>query len=246
MIQEYLGADFDLHGGGVDLVFPHHENEIAQSRCACGGSFAAHWFHCAHLMVDGGKMSKSLGNLYTLDDLAAKGWSAMEVRYVLISGHYRKPLNFTFESLHAAREALGKMARTARGLRERAGTAVVAPAARVASPFAAAWEALEDDLNTPGALGGIFVGLREAAGLDGAALAAALADFDRLLVALGLVLPDEPAVAEVPDEIRAFAEERWAARSARDWARADAMRAELLAMGWVVKDGKEGYELSPA
>jgi cysteinyl-tRNA synthetase len=246
MIAEYLGESFDLHGGGVDLVFPHHENEIAQSRCACGGSFAAHWFHCAHLMVDGGKMSKSLGNLYTLDDLEAKGWSAMEVRYVLISGHYRKPLNFTFDSLHAAREAIGKIARATRALRAKAPAAPAAPAVAPAGPFAGAWEALNDDLNTAGALGGIFLGLRAAAELPPAELPAALAALDQVLSALGLTLPDEPAAAEVPAEVRAFAEERWAARCARDWARADAMRAELLEMGWVVKDAKESYELSQA
>jgi cysteinyl-tRNA synthetase len=227
-------------------VFPHHENEIAQSRCACGGSFAAHWFHCAHLMVDGGKMSKSLGNLYTLDDLEAKGWSAMEVRYVLISGHYRKPLNFTFDSLHAAREAIGKIARATRALRAKAPAAPAAPAVAPAGPFAGAWEALNDDLNTAGALGGIFLGLRAAAELPPAELPAALAALDQVLSALGLTLPDEPAAAEVPAEVRAFAEERWAARCARDWARADAMRAELLEMGWVVKDAKESYELSQA
>jgi cysteinyl-tRNA synthetase len=103
MIREYLGDSFDLHSGGVDLVFPHHENEIAQSECACGGHFAAHWFHITHLVVDGRKMSKSLGNLYTLDDLAERGFSAMEVRYVLIGAHYRKPLNFTISSLEGAR-----------------------------------------------------------------------------------------------------------------------------------------------
>ena len=106
MIRQYLGETFDLHSGGVDLVFPHHENEIAQSQCACGGEFARHWFHVTHLMVEGGKMSKSLGNLYTIADLEERGFTAMELRYVLIGGHYRRPLNFTFDSLHAAHEAL--------------------------------------------------------------------------------------------------------------------------------------------
>jgi len=90
MIKQYLGDSFDLHSGGVDLVFPHHENEIAQSRCSCGGDFARHWFHITHLLVDGGKMSKSLGNLYTLEDLQARGHTAMELRYVLVAGYYAK------------------------------------------------------------------------------------------------------------------------------------------------------------
>jgi cysteinyl-tRNA synthetase len=112
--------------------------------------------------------------------------------------------------------------------------------------FAAAWAALNDDLNTSGALGGIFVGLRAAAELDGPELAGALAALDQVLSSLGLTLPEEPAAAQVPAEIRGFAEERWAARCARDWGRADAMRAELLEKGWLVKDGKESYELTPA
>jgi cysteinyl-tRNA synthetase len=110
MALEYLGEDFDVHSGGIDLIFPHHENEIAQSCCSTHGHFARHWFHITHLMVDGGKMSKSLGNLYTLADLEKRGYSAPEVRYVLISGHYRAPLNFTFHSLDAARQALQKLA----------------------------------------------------------------------------------------------------------------------------------------
>lgn len=244
MILEYLGTDFDLHSGGVDLVFPHHENEIAQSRCACGGHFAAHWFHITHLLVDGGKMSKSLGNLYTLEDLAAKGFSAMEVRYVLIGAHYRKPLNFTLESLQGAREAMAKLAKGARAVAAKA--PVEAAFGEVGfGPFQAAWDALNDDLNTPACLGGLFTGLREAAKLEGADAAKALAAFNRVLRALGLTLPEPEPDAAVPEEIRALAEERWAARSAKDWAKSDAMRGELAARGWAVKDSKEGYELSP-
>lgn len=244
MIREYLGEDFDLHSGGVDLVFPHHENEIAQSQCACGGHFAAHWFHITHLLVDGGKMSKSLGNLYTLEDLVGKGFTPMEVRYVLIGGHYRKPLNFTLDSLHAAREALGKLAKGARALAAKAPAEVRLDAVEF-GPFQAAWDALNEDLNTPGCLGGLFSGLREAAKLEGDEAAKALAAFNRVLRALGLVLPEEESGPDVPAEIRVLAEERWAARLAKDWAKADAMRGQLAEKGWAMKDGKEGYELSP-
>ena len=244
MIREYLGENFDLHSGGVDLVFPHHENEIAQSRCACGGEFAAHWFHITHLLVDGGKMSKSLGNLYTLDDLAGRGFGAAEVRYVLIGAHYRKPLNFTLESLSAAREALAKMARAVAALAERAGEGHALTEVGF-GPFEAAWEALNDDLNTPAALGGIFTGLREAAALEGRAAAEALAGFNRIARALGLQLPAAGEEAAVPDDVRALAEERWQARTVRDWARSDAMRDQLAELGWAVKDSKEGYELTP-
>ena len=244
MIQEYLGPDFDLHSGGVDLTFPHHENEIAQSKCACGGHFAAHWFHITHLLVDGGKMSKSLANFYTLDDLQAKGFTAMELRYVLIGAHYRKQLNFTLDSLHAAREAMGKLAKGARSLAARAPAEVQLGSVEF-GPFQAAWDSLNDDLNTPGCLGGLFTGLREAAKLEGEDAAKALAAFNRILRALGLSLPEDEPEAEVPAEIRALAEERWAARSAKDWAKADEMRKQLTGLGWNMKDGKESYELSP-
>ncbi len=123
MSLEYLGAEFDLHGGGIDLIFPHHENEIAQSCCATGGHFARQWMHSAHLMVDGGKMSKSLGNLYTLEDLGTRGYSPAEVRYTLLSGHYGQPLNFTLHSLDASRHALAKLAKFEKaGARRREGS----------------------------------------------------------------------------------------------------------------------------
>jgi len=247
MIREYLGESFDLHSGGVDLVFPHHENEIAQSECACGGHFAAHWFHITHLVVDGRKMSKSLGNLYTLDDLAERGFSAMEVRYVLIGAHYRKPLNFTISSLEGAREALAKLAKGARQLAAKVPEGTMISSADF-GPFQAAWDALNDDLNTPGALGGLFTGLREAVKLDGKAAAEALAGFNRMLKALGIDLPEaaDETGTEIPEEIRELAERRWQARLARDWAASDAMRDELAAAGWAVKDGKDGYTLAPA
>lgn len=242
MIREYLGEDFDLHSGGVDLIFPHHENEIAQSRCSCGGSFAAQWFHITHLLVDGGKMSKSLGNMYTLDDLAEKGVTAMEVRYVLIGAHYRKQLNFTLDSLSGAHEALAKMAKATLRLAERAGEGHVLGEVGF-GPFLAAWEALNDDLNTPAALGGIFTGLREAAKLEGLEAAKALAGLNRVLRALGIKLPEPEPETEAPPEVKLLADQRWAARSAKDWAKSDELRDQLAALGWTVKDGRETYEL---
>jgi cysteinyl-tRNA synthetase len=244
MIREYLGDTFDLHSGGVDLVFPHHENEIAQSICACGGRFASCWFHIAHLMVDGGKMSKSLGNLYTLEDLAQLGWSAMEVRYVLISGHYRKPLNFTFDSLHAAREALAKLSKAAAILAEKVSSPTAIDSVDF-GPFQRAWESLNDDLNTAGALGGIFTVLRDASKIEGLEAAKTLAALNRMLGALGLVLPNPLQKIDIPAEIRAIAEERHAVRQAKNWAQSDVLRDLLEERGWLVKDGKNGYELSP-
>jgi cysteinyl-tRNA synthetase len=246
MIHEYLGESFDLHSGGVDLVFPHHENEIAQSTCACGGDFAAHWFHITHLLVDGGKMSKSLGNLYTITDLEERGFTAMELRYVLIGAHYRKPLNFTLESLSAAREAMAKLAKGARALAAKTEGETMLDSADF-GPFQPAWDSLNHDLNTPGALGGLFNGLRAASSLDGKEAAAALAGFNRMLRALGLTLPEEPAHESqgVPADIRELAETRWQARLAKNWAESDTLRAALAGRGWLVKDGKESYTLEP-
>lgn len=244
MIQEYLGNSFDLHGGGEDLVFPHHENEIAQSRCACGGGFAAHWFHSTHLLVNGGKMSKSKGNLYTLEDLEKKGFTAMEVRYVLIGAHYRKQLNFTLDSLTAAHEALAKLSKAAAKLAENMGSETILPSADF-GPFQSAWDALNNDLNTPGALGGIFTGLRDSAKLTGPQAAAALAALNRILKALGLTLPKISAeTQEIPEEIRQLAETRWAARTNKDWPTADTLRQELTNKGYAMKDGKDSYELT--
>ena len=236
MIRKYLGETFDLHSGGEDLVFPHHENEIAQSKCSCGGEFARHWFHSAHLLVNGKKMSKSSGTLYTLADLAEEGWSAMEVRYVLIGSNYRKQLNFTKESLHAAREALGKLAKAATGHKAPGYRSLL----KGGNPgvFAGALDKLNEDLNTAGALGEVFANLKSAKSGDD------WRGFFMVLAALGLTLP-EPAAVKVPDDISEIAAKRWEARQAKDWAASDIFRDELAAKGWVVKDGREGYEVVP-
>tara|TARA_B110000305_G_scaffold136691_1_gene152551 strand:+ start:3619 stop:5028 length:1410 start_codon:yes stop_codon:yes gene_type:complete len=237
MIRKYLGATFDLHSGGVDLIFPHHDNEIAQSQCSCGGEFARHWFHITHLRVDGAKMSKSKGNLYTLTDLEAKGHSAMEVRYVLLSGHYRKPINFTLDSLHAAKEALAKLARAAAGRDT--------PNYRESlkgddyGVFSLALKKLNEDLNTAGALGELFSHLKSARS------EADWHGFFAVLAALGLTLPKVDAT-EVPAEIQELAKRRWEARQAKDWAVSDQLRGDLAAQGWVVKDGNDGYEVVPS
>ena len=236
MILKYLGTTFDLHGGGEDLVFPHHENELAQSRCSCGGEFARHWFHSTHLLVNGKKMSKSGGTLYTLEDLAKEGWSAMEVRYVLIGANYRKQLNFTMESLHAAREALGKLAKAAAGRGTPGYRELTKGGDR--GVFAGAFERLEEDLNTAAALGEVFGNLKKAETDDD------WRGFFGLMAAMGLVLP-EPGGVEVPEEIAEIARLRWEAREARDWEASDRYRDELAERGWTVKDGRDDYEVLP-
>ena len=252
MSHKYLGDTFDLHSGGVDLVFPHHENEIAQSRCACGGESARHWFHVTHLLVDGAKMSKSLGNMYTLADLQERGFSPAALRYVLAGAYYRRPLNFTLVGMKDATSALQKLSRFDDALARRAG--VKAPTYKELvqnrpelGVFHPAWESLEDDLNTPEALGHVFAAMRriKPAELSAEEAAAHWRALRFILEALGLQLPPpEEDQVDVPAEIRALAEERWAARSAKDWASADALRARLAEHGWAMKDGREGYQLT--
>jgi len=231
MSKALLGDTIDLHTGGVDLLFPHHENEIAQSECCNGVPFARHWYHSEHLLVDGTTMSKSKGNYHTLRDLVAKGHEAMAVRYALLMGHPRKQLNFTLDSLHAAASALRSL-RAARAAIPGAGGAV-----DVSAPVLAA---LRDDLNFPGALGGLFAALNATAPAELNA-----AGFDRALFALGLDLSARAPAAAIPAAVTALAERRWTAKQARDFAAADALRAELAAAGWTMLDRKDGWSLEP-
>jgi cysteinyl-tRNA synthetase len=271
MSMRYLGETFELHGGGEDLCFPHHENEIAQSEAATGKPFVGHWVHAVHLLVEGRKMSKSLGNFFTLDDLRQRGWQPAEIRLALLGGHYRQQFNFTFKGLEAARSALGKLQRGLQQLLAAAGwdaaawEAACRAAACDAVPaagwgvFQPAWDALCRDLNTPAALGALHVALRQAVAgqMAPSAAGAALTAFAHLGFALGLELrlpAAGPAAGDataapdvaVPDDIRSLAEQRWAARAARDFAQSDALRAALAAAGWQVKDGRDGYTLSRA
>ncbi len=261
MCREYLGDSFDLHSGGVDLVFPHHENEIAQSEACTGQAMADHWFHLTHLLVDGGKMSKSAGNFYTLDQIEKAGFTAAELRYVLISAHYRQPLNFvakdasgkeTFPALQGARQALLKIAKADAALAERAGESRGPDEATLrraeGASFAAAFEALQNDLNTPEALGKVFTALKSLAieSLSPEEARCERLGLHRVLAALGLVLPTiEASAQEVPDEVTTLAEQRFLAKQSKNWAEADRLRDEITALGWVVKDTKEGYELCP-
>lgn len=251
------GETIDLHGGGIDLCFPHHENEIAQSECAHGHDFCKHWFHSAHLMVEGAKMSKSLGNLYTLDDLREKGFSAMVVRYTLIAGSYRQQLNFTFDGLHASRSALTRFERFAETLLAKTGEAndrfnttyVTASAPEDFGRLAKAWDALRTNLNTAACLGAIFgvIGSNPAASLEADGARAMLRSFGSLLYALGLKLfTIEAKHIDAPEEIIALAQARWDAKQAKDWVKADEFRDELLAKGWTVNDSKDGFVLEPA
>ena len=242
MIKKHLGETIDLHTGGVDLLFPHHENEIAQSQCYNGTIFARHWYHSEHLLVEGTTMSKSRGNYYTLGDLVAKGYSPMAVRYALLSGHPRKQLNFMLDSLHAAESALKALARFAEALRAAAGTTP----GGLSTAFEAVFRALGDDLNTPGALGALFTAVNS---LDlGSATLADVAAFEKVLFALGIDLSKSAVAAPastVPAEVSQLAQRRWEAKKSKDFAVADRLRSELATAGWSMLDGKDGFKLEP-
>lgn len=251
MSTKYLGPTFDLHGGGVDLCFPHHENEIAQSECSSGiKPYVKYWFHSAHLMVEGAKMSKSLGNLYTLDDLLSRGYSAQQIRYALISGHYRQQLNFTFKGLDDAKSALSKLAKSLSSALKRAGMSggdfknLIKPGAKLeGTVFGAAWDALCDDVNVPKALGEMFAALPKL-GDSGENLEA----FGALLYALGLDPLDggEEEAEDAPEEIAELARQRWEAKKAKNFALADELRGKISATGWTVLDAKDGFSLKKA
>ena len=244
MSMKYLGESFDIHCGGMDNIFPHHDDEIAQSEAATGKKFVNYWLHNAHLIVDGKKMSKSAGNFYTLRDLQAKGYAGREIRYELISTHYRQSLNFTIEGLDAAKAALARLDEFRARLAELAGTAPIAEApAWVAAAKNDFEAALCDDLNISGAMGAVFEMLRagnramdqkQVAPGEAAAALAAWKNFDRVLGFL------EPAGEAIPAEVVALVEARSAARAAKNWAESDRLRAAIESMGFSVKDTPQG------
>lgn len=246
MSMRYLGESFDLHSGGVDLIFPHHENEIAQSEAATGKPFVRHWFHVAHLRVNSEKMSKSLGNLFTIDDVVERGFSVEALRYLLLSGQYRQPLNFTWESLAAAETALKRILTYTEGTELPAAENVSIDAMETAV-FEKTLEALCDDLNTPKALGALNVALRKLEASDGAEKESMQRDLARVLQLLGLPfrLQKDAAEANIPAEIEALAQQREEARNARNWEEADRLRETLREHGWEVSDKSTGYDLKP-
>jgi cysteinyl-tRNA synthetase len=246
MSMKYLGETFDIHAGGIDLVFPHHENEIAQSEGATGVQFAKYWIHFEHLKVDGESMSKSKGNYYTFRDIAAKGYSPVAVRYFLLSVPYRKQLNFTFEGLSAAGKTVGGL----RDFRARLMEARVEPGAnphlretaeRALNDFEAG---LDDDLNTSVALAALHNLARE--------VNTALADhalrqdnkqelialLDRFNTVLNIFDDEQPAMLDT--EIQSLIDGRQEARRRRDFARADQIRDELSSRGITLEDTKDG------
>ena len=236
MSMKYLGETFDLHTGGIDNLFPHHENEIAQAEAATGKPFVNTWMHCAHLRVNGEKMSKSLGNFYTLRDLIEKGWTGREIRYVLINAHYRQGLNFAFTALEDARRSLVRIDRCVDLATE--GDAPEWATAHLAD-FT---EAVNDDLNIPRAFAALFGLVRDTNVHGGGPV---LSVFRRMDEVLGVIFFGKAAKTAVPPEIQALLDQRAEARKAKNWAESDRLRDEIAAAGWSVKDSKDGQTVTP-
>jgi cysteinyl-tRNA synthetase len=268
MSMKVLGESFDLHLGGEDLKFPHHEDEIAQSEGATGKPFVKYWMHGAFLLVEGKKMSKSLGNFYTLRDLQAKGFAGREVRYLLLSAHYRDTFNFTLEGLTGAKSALGRIDECVSKLRElAAGTPASGSSSELVVNFTAA---LDDDLNVSAAWAVVFDWVRATNRMLAAntippkIAASALAEWEKVETVLGVGKPPSitgsghlvqssatmsgtgtviAAADNIPAELLFLLEARQGARKAKDFKRSDEIRDELKAKGWVVEDSPKGPRL---
>lgn len=243
MATGILGPEIDIHCGGEDNIFPHHEAEIAQSECVTGRRFVRLWMHCRHLQVEGSKMAKSAGNFFTLRDLTERGWSGREVRFALLAVRYREPLNFTLDGLAAARSSLQRIDAWRQRLAETAGQAL--PSEVPGEGFAMA---LDDDLNISEALGFLFETLRatnrrmDNGTLDAGEAAGWLAWLD----AIDSVLAIRPGGGGIPGAVATLLQEREAARAAKDWALSDVLRDRIRQEGWVVKDTKTGQKTTPA
>jgi len=250
MAMRYLGKTFDIHTGGIDNMFPHHEDEIAQSEAANGCTYVNYWLHCAHLMVEGDKMSKSAGNFYTLRECVAKGYSGRELRWVLLGAHYRKKLNFTFAACDQARGTLAKFDELFTRLKEAAAPGNGSEAAEIVGKAKDAFDnGLADDLNISEALAAVF-GLQHdvnkllnADSLSKPGAEKVLEQFRKFDEIFGLFEVDAEKSEKIPPEVLEMAEKRQAARAAKDWATADAMRDSLKELGWVVEDSADGFRV---
>jgi cysteinyl-tRNA synthetase len=250
MAMKYLGETLDLHCGGIDLLFPHHENEIAQSEAVTGHPFVRFWVHGEHLLVDGEKMAKSKGNFFTLRDLLDKGYDPLTIRYLLVSVRYRKQLNFTFEGLKEARAALDRI----KEFLFRLETSKLKPGndPKLSATLSTARQdfeaSLDDDLNTSGALGALFIFIGEAniAMAEGRLLEDNRAEIEAWFKViddrLAIIPPMEHAVQDdkQAEEIEALVTARNDARKNRNFALSDKIRQELLDRGIVIEDTREG------
>jgi len=248
MSMKYLGETLDIHCGGVDNLFPHHENEIAQSEAATGKKFANYWMHNEHLLVEGKRMAKRLGNYYTVKDLTTKGHKPKAIRYLMLSTHYRQQINFTFEGLEAAKSTLERLENFVRRLSNADGTSgneeLKALISRVQNDFEAA---MDDDLNISVALAALFDFIREVNNLldknqvskqEAKEIRELVLRFDSVLGVIGETCEEE----ELPKEAEELIRMREEARKTKDWKAADELREQLKAMGIIIEDTAQGVK----
>lgn len=247
MSMKYLGETFDIHTGGEDGIFPHHECEIAQSEAATGKPFVRFWLHVRFLLVEGQKMSKSLGNFYTVKDILKKGYSGRVLRYVLMSTHYRKNLNFTFEGLDAARSAIERMENFITSMRE---TTAIKDDPQVDTALAEGEAsfvgAMDDDIEISAALAAVFEMIRKLnrarpSQKQGQKAIELMRRFDSVLA----VLDWDRTEPKIPEEVWELVRKRQEARKAKDYAKADALREQAKKMGWIIEDTPKGPRVKP-
>jgi cysteinyl-tRNA synthetase len=271
MSSAYLGQTFDIHTGGVDLIFPHHQNEIAQSEAANGVKFVRYWLHNEHLLVNGQKMSKSLGNFYTLRDLLAKGYDPMAIRYVLLSTHYRQKLDFSEDAIKNASSTLKRIRDFMAELKAVKGGGVSSGIGKTAAAAKKKFgEAMDDDLNISAALAAVFdmitvvnkaISKKEIGGKSSGEVYDLMLEFDRVL-GLGLekaaVATEEvqsrdgayvmllQGIKDLPKDVAELIEKRDAARKRKDWKAADELRNEVKKKGYIIEDTENGVKVKKA
>lgn len=238
MSKKYLSEVFDIHTGGVDHIPIHHENEIAQAECWLGHPAVHYWMHSEFMLIDGGKMSKSLGNTYTISDLVAKGYPPVVFRYFCLNVQYRQKINFTWEAMDAAKAAYNKLCAQLVSHKNSPARTEKSILDDFHNKFE---EAINDDLNIPLAIGVLWTMLKLPKSCDVYKLAL---DFDRVFALDFDKVKEEKKEIVIPDNVRQLAETRLRARKAKNWAESDRLREELSALGYSVKDTADGYELS--
>ena len=239
MSKKYLGEVFDIHTGGIDHIPIHHENEIAQAECWLGHKAVNYWLHNEFLLVDGGKMSKSLGNNYLLSDLEAKGYAPIVFRYFCLNVQYRQKINFTWDALAAAKTAYEKLCAQLVAHKNSSLATDKATLDEFRTKFE---EAINDDLNVPLAMGILWTMLKLPKSKDVYNLALT---FDKVFALDFDKVKEVPQEAiDVPDEVRELAETRLAARKAKNWAESDRLRDEIANRGYAIKDTANGYEIT--
>ena len=250
MARKHLGDTIDLHCGGQDLIFPHHENEIAQSECANGCTFSRYWMHNGFLNIDNHKMSKSANNFFTVREVA-QVYGYEPIRYFMLTAGYRMPLNYTVELIQSCKASLERLYTCRDNLdfwMDKAGEGSEELREKAEKARARFIQAMDDDLNTPDALGVLFELVKDINTLgeqsSKEALQAAAKVFDEITGVLGLLYNRK--TSQVPAEVMELVQRRAEAKKAKDWATADALRAQITQMGWVVEDTAQGPKVSPA